>query len=293
MSLLDEVTTAIPTGTLYHYTDANGFLGIFHTRSIWATSAYHLNDVQEFRYAIDLITGLLRKRLTAEKGPFNTHYGELAKMLEDIVDGVQVFVSSFSEEGDLLSQWLAYSGPKNGYAIGFGPEHFRMASRQGFRLVRCVYKKDEQEALASKVIDVFCEMRSQGKDVTGEGDDVYDVVMVAAATMKHPGFEREAEWRLIKPIVMGFEEETVHFRQGRSGIVPYLKVSLADEGERFNPNAIYLGPNDDMDAAVKAAMTLLYQGTGPVLPGSQRGEGSELPGTQRVILIPSKTPDRP
>ncbi len=282
MSILDELTAAIPTKTLYHYTDANGFLGIFQAGSIWATSAYHLNDVQEFRYAIDLITGLLIKRLTPENRQFNTHYSELAKMLDDIANGVQVFVSSFSEEGDLLSQWLAYSGPKNGYAIGFGPEHFRMASRQGFRLVRCVYKKDEQEALASKVIDVFCEMRSQGRDVTAEGDDVHDVVMVAVATMKHPGFEREAEWRLIKPVIMGYEEETVYFRQGRSGIVPYLKASLVGEGERFNPDAIYLGPNDDMDAAVKAAMTLLYQGEGPVLPGSQR----RMP-------IPSKTPYRP
>lgn len=282
MSLVDELTGTALHKTLFHYTDANGLLGIFRGASLWATSAYHLNDVQEFRYAIDLITSLLRGRLSSEKGPFNAFYAELAKMLEDMLDVVQVFVSSFSEEGDLLSQWLAYSGPKNGYAIGFGAEEFSVAFGQGFKLVRCVYKKEDQEALASKVINAFCQMRSQSEDVSSGDGNILGVIMLAAASMKHPGFEREAEWRLIKPMIMGYEQEVVYFRQGRGGIVPYLKVPLAPEGERFHPNTIYLGPNEDMNAAVKAAMTLLYQ-----------GERFILHGKNRIMLRQSKTPYRP
>ena len=173
---------------------------------------------------------------------------------------------------------------KNGYAIGFGPQHFRMAYEQGFRLVRCVYKEEEQEALAQNIIDGFCRVRDEGKDLSVDDDeDAASVTAFAAAAMKHPGFEREAEWRLIKPLVMGFEPEAVCFREGRSGIVPYLKIPLARDGEQFRPEIIYLGPNDDMNAATKAMETLLYQGHFQLFKDEAK----------TVLVVPSKTPYRP
>jgi hypothetical protein len=41
---------AIPD--LFHYTDANGLLGILRSRSLWATHFQSLNDTSEMHYAI-------------------------------------------------------------------------------------------------------------------------------------------------------------------------------------------------------------------------------------------------
>jgi hypothetical protein len=41
------------------------------------------------------------------------------------VTSQSVFVTSFSEEGNLLSQWRAYSGASGGYSIGFSRSYLR------------------------------------------------------------------------------------------------------------------------------------------------------------------------
>ena len=51
-----------PPGPLFHYTDANGLLGILEHKEIWATDALHLNDAQEFKHALSLLQTELIKR---------------------------------------------------------------------------------------------------------------------------------------------------------------------------------------------------------------------------------------
>ena len=59
LSVIDDRFTANLPTSLFHYTDAGGFLGILSTRSIWATDSSCLNDRQELLYAKDLITDQL------------------------------------------------------------------------------------------------------------------------------------------------------------------------------------------------------------------------------------------
>lgn len=44
---------------LYHYTDQNGFMGIFQQRELWATKIQFLNDSNEHKLALDLAAKLL------------------------------------------------------------------------------------------------------------------------------------------------------------------------------------------------------------------------------------------
>lgn len=277
MRLIDEFLQSSPTTTLFHYTSARSLLGILDTGNVYASSAYHLNDSKEFRYAIELMVEQVRARLNSERGAWNTMYEELLEQLPSALKEAQVFVASFSEEGDLLSQWMAYSGPSNGFALGLSPEHFEAARTAGFRLVRCVYERTRQVDLSNAAIDAIC----QSGGLLDE--DAIDKILITAAALKHPGFFREAEWRLIKPLVLDpHESEGILFREGRLGLVPYLNAPLVLDGARLVPSAIHIGPSGDAAATEAAVHTLLFA----------RGWKSLLGGSE-VEVVPSSTPYRP
>jgi len=281
MRKIDELLQRVPPDHFFHYTSPNGLLGIMQDQEIWVSSAYHLNDSREFRYATSLIIERLKERGKCEQGPNNQIYGRLLDDMSTLTSRVSVFVASFSEEGDLLSQWLAYSGAPNGYAVGFGPDHFSAAKEAGFQLVQSVYEKHEQVALADAVIDVLCEQFgfSEGGPIQHD----LGKTLTAAAAMKHPGFSREAEWRLVKTIGAGLGlQNGLCFRQGRNGVVPYLKAPLASEREEFIPKSMHIGPSEDAEASRMAVCALL----------DSRGLLPSL-GNRRVDVMVSKTPYRP
>jgi hypothetical protein len=284
MEKIDELLSRTPNGPLYHYTNTNGFLGILGDGSIWASSAYHLNDAKDFRYAVTLILDRIRYRLTKERGPWNEAYGALEAQMLTLTEGMQAYVASFSEDGDLLSQWLTYSGSGNGYAIGLSAAHFAHAKQQGFMLVPCIYEEREKMALADAVIDVLCtqiQIDPGGTDRLESERVAFEKAMVATAAIKHAGFQREAEWRLVKALGIGWgQSKDVLFRSGRNGVVPYLQSPLRpDGGPSFVPDAIHIGPRDDMEAA-KVAINTLLDARSTLTFG-------------RVKIMPSGTPFRP
>src|ERR1035438_8918621 len=101
MEMIDAMLNRTPEKTLFHYTDAQGLLGILKSKRIWASSVYHLNDSSEFRYPFDLISDLLRSNLKHENGPNNRKYGILLDDMPTVTQHVQAYVASFTEDGDL------------------------------------------------------------------------------------------------------------------------------------------------------------------------------------------------
>jgi hypothetical protein len=249
--------------------------------TIWASSVYNVNDAREFRYAIDLIESRVHERLKGEHGSRNEAYGELLESLNSVRQGVQTFVASFSEEGDLLSQWQAYSGTNGGYAIEVSPDHFSHSERSGFTLVKCIYDERDQILLADAVIDVISAAVTDAT-TSQTNEEAARKALTAAAAMKHPGFTHESEWRLIKTRVLEWNTDgEALFRSGRNGLVPYIKAPLASGAEKFRPSSIRVGPNTDMDAATIAVRTLLDS------------LGLLTPFGRHVPVDESKTPYRP
>src|ERR1700683_5599994 len=104
MRIIDQFLARKPTKALYHYTSADGLLGIMQTKKIWATSVQHLNDAQEYKYGLGLLREELDARLNAERGPRNERYGELSKSLQS-EGGGPIYVACLLDQGDFLSQW--------------------------------------------------------------------------------------------------------------------------------------------------------------------------------------------
>jgi len=225
MDVIEKFISERPRTPLFHYTTPAGMLGILSENPIWASSAYHLNDAAEFRFAMNFIAGRLELRLKDEHGPMKAAYGGLLQMLRGMTQRIQVFIASFSDHGDMLSQWLAYSG-SNGYAISINAKQIDVAVANGFILVRCEYDPDEQTKLADAFIDAY----STAPVDANERTSVLTKALVVAAAIKHGGFEMEGEWRLVRPLPIGLQNATVYYRPGRNGIVPFMKVPLCSDG---------------------------------------------------------------
>lgn len=109
------------------------------------------------RHAFHLLRdSIIHKRLTATQ-----QEGKFLNQLEQwILNGFiaelehQIFVCSFTENGNLLSQWRAYCPPGRGISLGF---HFtaisETAKNQSFKLEKCIYEPGEQRKLVCEFLE--------------------------------------------------------------------------------------------------------------------------------------------
>ena len=123
LDLVANLYQVKPARTLYHYTSLSGLQGIVASRSIWETEIRYLSDAKELVQTLDILLGLIRNKYESSDAKKREFFGQLEKWLQErLVRGHLVFVASFSEEGNLLSQWRGYSPIGKGVSLGFGPE---------------------------------------------------------------------------------------------------------------------------------------------------------------------------
>ena len=248
----------VPSCPVYHYTSVDGFYGIITSRSIWATNILYLNDAAEFRYA----TQLAREEIeTFTKKNHNQDEMDFLKELDTRLrlaveyNKRSIYVCSFSEQGNLLSQWRGYCPRGTGFSIGFEATHLEEARRrQNFRWAKCIYERSEQieriRQLLTNSLNIFREATSSTQhpgDMRPLSDTAleFDKEFVQMApTLKAPGFFEEAEWRLISPVI-DLDDTNVCFRTGKSMIIPYFKFRLADDGEEFSVKEVIIGPTPE------------------------------------------------
>jgi|GEM_PF-3463341 len=117
------------TDLIYHYTSSQGLLGIINdgiNGKMHCSHPLFLNDSKEYFLLLELTKKYLDNFISQEKEPYvsNTlkqcidmsHSVMTKYLLSD--DALIPFFSSFSKEGDLLSQWRGYC-PDGGYSLGF------------------------------------------------------------------------------------------------------------------------------------------------------------------------------
>ncbi|WP_157071248.1 DUF2971 domain-containing protein, partial [Alicyclobacillus acidiphilus] len=113
---------------LYHYTNLDGFKGIIEGKSFWASDIRFLNDSTEFIHGRDLCLECVESLCRDNPGSDGLTFLEgLRDLLTaspllwgDIDDSpYYIFVVSFCEDGDLLSQWRGYSRGQQGVSLGF------------------------------------------------------------------------------------------------------------------------------------------------------------------------------
>jgi hypothetical protein len=215
---------------IYHYTKSSGLLGILKEQVIHATYYRFLNDKSELRVAPELANEILLSKLKQEI-PKPLHI--TLKNSVDKVKDLSVYNVSFSEEGNLLSQWRAYASPQ-GYSLGFKSSlgnYIETCLEPYTVFSRCIYSREDQERLIKEAIKFLWEKwneKNREKNLLSMIESAFrDFIYLASCFFKDLGFRKEREWRIavlvdntkvIKP--------KIHFRQTGSGIVPYINVPL-------------------------------------------------------------------
>jgi len=204
--ILAELLPRTVPDTLYHYTTQAGVIGILDGGEIWATDTQFLNDRSEYVHAVEVVRAEIAARVpTTDKE--EQAISQMQSALKGNVHTVNICVCSFSENGDLLSQWRAYGESMSGFAIGFTGQFLaQCASRESFFLAPCLYEQSEQKDLVRRFIDkILGEILAYG-DVSKDDPDHYikthggnliTYLHRIAPTIKHPAFQAEQEWRVI------------------------------------------------------------------------------------------------
>src|SRR4051794_31261589 len=106
---------------LYHYTSPAGLMGIIESHCVWASDIRYLNDVNEFSVAQKTLATVLeelRDRMSGETERRVLKLLDITRISQWFEEErYRVFVSSFTEVGDLLSQWRGYCPAGAGYSV--------------------------------------------------------------------------------------------------------------------------------------------------------------------------------
>ncbi|MCQ4346690.1 DUF2971 domain-containing protein [Pseudomonas stutzeri] len=266
---------------LYHYTSQVGLLGILSSKSIWCTNSLFLNDSAEFKHAIQYGKQMANRLFEDD---YNERFGwQLRHELESTA-AEDIYISSFSERPDLLSQWRGYCPGGNGYCLGFDREALEdYCVANEMRLEKCLYSHDEQLGAVAEIIAAalrefpaiaICRKEFHGLEskekvdvmakywahLEGAGaQQAKSIVSIAckmltelAPRFKHEGFHEEAEWR----IIANGPARQILYRPGPSYVVPYISLDLLEHNKHALCEVI-VGPNPNQDRAQKAAEIVL------------------------------------
>jgi hypothetical protein len=284
---------------LYHYTSAEGLIGILQSRSIWLTDLRYMNDSSELQYARTLVEARIENKRATDG--LSTTQQEFLRRVQMTFDpfkhGSSVFAASFCEAGNLLSQWRAYRGRGGGYAIGIDFFHtLRFLSRPSV-LRRVVYDKAAQERLLDTVIEQFL-ITIDTFSTDRPPEDIADFLPIACQhfaavigeflfALKHPDFIEEREWRLVHfahvDPRMNRGVVTPQVRSYEGNVIPYFIVEFkaAVEASKDDTSGIpfpiaelVIGPTVGAQLNRQSVKTLLLSMNPDVEP---RIKESEIP----------------
>lgn len=228
---------------LFHYTRGSGLLGIVDSEHIGlhATSTLHMNDSREAIEASRHIHHAARH--------WRDHFDAFRQQLIDQEfpeeppvpeslprDVREIFTVSFTEAGDLLSQWRAYTQPGDGYALAFSAaaiqEHFQSIAASTaslddvYSLAKCHYFDPKNEFTRTDPVSraIFSWLNEEGEDPSYKSLH-YDRDSLSAI-VKHIAFEEEQEWRLVPGIYTKCIPDILCFKSGSFSIKPFTKFTF-------------------------------------------------------------------
>jgi hypothetical protein len=261
---------------LFHYTDANGLLGIIGNQTLRASNAAFVNDRQELRHGSALAREyLLEQRQNSDEAELR-FMDSVLETFDPFENLVQAYIVCFCEEPDLLSQWRAY-GRRGAFVIGLQSRGLYTAGhvvgRPPFDLLPVTYDPKQQRRYVQEAIDAPLAVRRDIVGRFGPSDDVDDECRKGIAerlyfyipTFKHSGFSEEKEWRLVHVRAKLPDDTGLSFAVRGGWVVPYVDLDATAPVGTYAPGMplvqILCGPTPEPEVA-KAATRLLADSNG-------------------------------
>lgn len=262
-----------PPVPLYHYTSLDVLEKITSTGTIWATDVHYLNDKTEYRNARTFIEKTLEERLHKKRdthAAVESHFQKIDKKSRQ----PDVFVTSFSKDGDSLPQWRGYGANGQGVAIGFLPAALKSGILQipdiawrgqpdnapvDLALMKCVYKDSEKDAIITESVDSYLsavEGTHPRINFDMSARLLSGLVDQCSPLFKDESFKEEREWRLVMSCAYSDVPDR-HFSVRRSMMIPYIKIDVKENYAASYISAVCIGPTAEPDLARKAVKKLL------------------------------------
>jgi hypothetical protein len=268
---IDEVANQLfkerPSTVLYHYTSLSSLPPIINSKSVFATDVHFLNDTGELVHT----DGLLRQAMAQNPGTEKTarlHEQFRGWLRHRLPMGHAIFASCFSARGNLLSQWRGYCESAKGISLGFDPNYLRKAAEvNGYSMGQCVYDTRAQLEVAGAILRAVEELaETMGESTKHHSDNSYHEVFATvepallriAALLKNPAFQEEDEWRAVSAVVTNYVEAPLEYREGRSTLVPYLRLALPlRSAGAVDLDHVIIGPTPHVNNAMTAVVQFL------------------------------------
>ncbi|KHS81108.1 MULTISPECIES: hypothetical protein [Pectobacterium] len=240
---------------IYHYTDLIAAKSIAENGTVWFTECRYLNDKQEF------ITGLefLRKavELHEEYPPecpidfienFNKtkNYIRLADFKSPLAVE-NLFVASFSDTPDSLSQWRSYGM----FMLAFEQDFISSnLSEDDFYRLKCHYTRNTNEALqcAMSIVkeNIIPELlkKWKGENMNLMSLWLMELIEIYALSFKNVAFDSESETRLV--IACKNSDPAIKFRVKGDLLIPYIALDINSSSLM----SITVGPIANQDLSV-------------------------------------------
>ena len=275
-----DLLSSKPPPLLYHYTNAQGLIGIVQSGKFWATDIRHLNDPYELRYSAQRMSDARYEIERKYSNLMSYAASALRDLSHELEEGFKIYLRAykvhvvcFCEDGDLLSQWRGYGANADGFAIGFDTSGFKRWSggprkpRMDFRKIS--YSESALENIISTATDrafaVF-KKRAEEDGLEKAHKDIelirgYFTALTADATyvFKSPAFKEENEWRFIYTIFQDYGAEQIEYRVLQGRLTPYVPLTTwpPETIERLPIRQIVFGPTLNRELTKRAVEGLL------------------------------------
>lgn len=243
----------------FHYTDIHGLLGILGSSSLRMCSHRTMNDSMELKWSI-------RKKLDAIKreisDPLQFDFlTEIESSLESVP--LHAYLTCFSSEKDLLSQWRAYGDDGKGVAIGFDLKATHFDNRPpeiepyetdmlaGYFDV--LYDSESLQAGISAYVKLFNKyidmMKQEPSKMKVFADQIAVYMLQDSVAHKNPAFKEEKECRIINLTYQNNNGDFIGVTSGIEFKASGKKLTSYFE-YKFSKNIvteIVLGPKAEID----------------------------------------------
>jgi hypothetical protein len=260
------VGTQVPETPLYHYCGADAFFQIIGKRRLRAGQLSTMNDSAEYTWLFDIARKRMSDRMTgtllnSSMDEFSV-LSETCNLLHEPIES-DPYSICLSGEGDLLSQWRAYSDQGRGFSIGFKPVAVKkdlLHTHGPFYLGKVNYDQASHESIVDEAIKEW-ENAIRKDSAMNAALKLRLRLMQHGPLCKNPAFIEEAEWRFVYsyPLVASLASESDIFDVKNGAIVQY---HYADFDHLFDvPDVIehiYLGPKNPMTPDRRALKAFLH-----------------------------------
>lgn len=222
---------------IYHYCNVESFKAIIENKTLWLSSVYNLNDYKEIHWIKDKI--FKKIKISSTKDNFLKY-----KCFEELYSNQlpNVYIASFSEGSDLLSQWRAYANDGYGVAIGFNSDYFK--ENNMVQTSSVLYNEESQEKQIDLILKPLEQVDNEIDTQSTKFIEVCKAIITdinnLSAKSKNELFKEEQEVRLIhnpkitndkknKKFIFEKNLSEMMFRAVCGNLIPYFELKFNEK----------------------------------------------------------------